>query len=115
MADEITVTAELPIFHNEKSDYRQFVRRLAAFASDYVMDVAKPIMDMAEELYKQDAVVLLLDKWFVSNERYRSRRRSYLMQWAGRDEDGWDPIASYEWDDKDRETYRDALYALLVR
>lgn len=110
-------TAKLAVLEDNKTDIDTFVKHLAAYCNQYIMEIAKPIMEHAEDLYKDDSIVKLIDLWFEADRQYDHRRQSYLVQWFENKRNGydWKPLKSYEWENDKRHAYRDALDALLVR
>ena len=113
-----TQTAKFPVFTDNTSEMNEFVLHLAAYCNQYVMEIAKPIMERAADLYSDPAIVKLVDLWFEADRQYSHKRQSYLVQWSQYnpdDEYSCEPIDSYKWADEKRQAYRMALDALLVR
>lgn len=113
-----TPTAEFPVFTDNTCDTEHFKTRLAAYCNQYIMEIAKPIMERCADLYTDPAIVKLVDLWFEADRQYNHKRQSYLVQWSQYnpdDECSFEPIDSYKWADEKRQAYRAALDALLVR
>ena len=115
-----TTTAKLNVLGNSEygTDFDEFRDHLAAYCNQYVMEIAKPIMEKSEELFADYAVVMLVNLWFETDRDYEAARRSYLVQWSQYNPDdkySFKPSDLFEFDAKKRNAYRDALDALLVR
>ena len=111
-------TATFPVFNDNNPTYDEFRAQLAAYCNNYVMEVAKPIMESCEDLFTDAAIVKLVSLWFAADRQYSHKRQNYLVQWSQYNPDdanSFQPSSSYEWDDKERLAYRTALDSLLVR
>lgn len=112
----ITETKTLPVY-DIACDMKHFKFMLAEFCDSYVMEVARPIMQSADELFCDPAVVKLVELWYDANRRYHQARQQYLLQWSDydpEDEFSLEPYEGYRWDDEKRKAFHDTLYALLV-
>ena len=98
-------------------DHDNFTLHLAAWCSQWIMEIAQPIMEHADELEHDKALCMLLDKWFDADTKYRHSRNSYLVQYAHYKAEGYDfePSKAYEWAYNERKAYNEALQSLLVR
>lgn len=110
-------TARLAVLEEELTEKDCFVRHLAAYCSQYIMEIAKPVMEHASELYDDKAIVKLVNMWYEADREYEHKRRSYLVQWHSTKENGYgfQPVDSYKWTDEKRMAYRQTLDALLIR
>lgn len=109
--------ANFPVFNGEGSDFEHFTLHLAAYCNQYVMEVAKPIMEKSRELFEDKAIVYLVDKWFEADKAYDHKRQSYLVQWAQydpEDEHGIEPYDGYKWEKRERDAYKVALDAIII-
>ena len=107
----------LLVLEDTDTDLDKFARHLAAYCSQYVMEIAKPIMEHTEELFEDKAIVRLVDMWYEADRQYAHRRESYLVQWYTGKANGYEfePVSSYKWSDEERRAYGQTLRALLVR
>lgn len=98
-----------------KRNYELFRIRLASWCNQYIMEIAKPIMEHCSELYEDAAIRLLVKKWFDADVQYVHKRKSYLVQWESKDKYGFEPLDSYKWAKEERDAYNEALRALLIK
>lgn len=95
---------------DERENYSQFRHQLADWCCQWTWDVAVPVMQSCEKLYENQAVRILVIKWFIANESYKSHRNYEMLHV---DDDFEIPDVDLYADD--RSAYNQALYALLVQ
>lgn len=110
-------TARLAVLEESTTDFDHFTKRLAAYCTKYIMEIAKPIMERTAELYEEKAIVKLVDLWYEADRQYESKRKSYLVQWYTNKANGYgfEPMEAYKWVKDERRAYDQALNALLIR
>ena len=117
----VTPTASLEVLNGEVLNIRcsKWRRHLATWCNQWVMEIAKPIMEHTQELYGDPAVRLLIERWYEADTKYRNQRRTYLVHWSElsemEPEDRFEPLASYKWANEERQALNDALRALLIK
>ena len=114
------IRAKFPIatVNRNKIDEHEFTCQLAEWANKYVDGIAVPVMAAASELYQDDAVVLLVSKWYDAHCAYKKARLRYFADvaaYANDPERAFEPHLYRSWEKDNEDLYDRALSALLIR
>lgn len=113
-------TATLPVLSGknvytdpvESENVRMFRNQLAEWCNQWVWEIGVPVMQRCSELYKNDAVRILVSKWFIANHEYMSYRVRDLRDAADNEDFSIPEVDLYA---DDRNAYNMALRALLIK
>lgn len=116
----MSVRAHFPIANLNRKliDEHEFACQLAEWANKYVDEIAVPVMAAASELYEDDAVVVLVNRWYEAHRAYRKARLRYfadVAEYADDPEHAFEPHLYRSWEKDNEDLYDRALSALLIR
>ena len=73
----------IPTLSNKKTineDFEKFIKDLQIFADNYIAEVNNVILKHLDELYKEDSIRYILDKYISKKETYERFKKDYLLR-----------------------------------